>query len=73
MGRFREMASRAFEAGEYGKALEYADKSLARDPYNMESLNIAAMAATQLGEYQKAVALYEQALLLQGETPGGLP
>jgi tetratricopeptide (TPR) repeat protein len=35
----------------------------------MEALNVAAIAATQLGEYQKAVALYEQALFLQGETP----
>ena len=42
-----DLARRAFKDGDHRKALELAQKALAKDPYSLEAINIAAMAATR--------------------------
>lgn len=58
-------------SGDYKSALEYVDKVIAKDPTNLEYLNVKAELLNQLKDFEGAKAVINSALS-QGRTPMAL-
>jgi len=58
-------------SGDYKAALEYVDKVIAKDPTNLEYMNVKAELLSQLKDFDAAKAVVESALA-QGRTPMAL-
>lgn len=57
-----ELAQLALDHGDDKAAIDLAEEYLERHPLNIDALNICAVAATNLQDYAKAMALYRTAL-----------
>jgi tetratricopeptide (TPR) repeat protein len=59
-------------AGKFTEAIDYLDEALERSPKNIEYLNVKGTLLIQMGEFDKAKAIFTESLALNSEHPNAL-
>jgi tetratricopeptide (TPR) repeat protein len=59
-------------AGKFSEAIDYLDEALERSPKNIEYLNVKGTLLIQMGEFDKAKAIFTESLALNSEHPNAL-
>jgi len=66
------MAKKASDAGEYDKAIMFANKVVAADPKNADAYNLLGYAHRKTGQLTKAAVYYRRALSIDPNHQGAL-
>lgn len=61
-----ELATIAYSQGKFDKTLEYTTEALKANPRNQQALLVGALAAENLGRYNKARQYYEDLIVING-------